>query len=75
MTKKIGWAFIALSALLFLVPFVIPFFTLSTKLKVAIGGVSLLAGEGLFWLGALLVGRETVQKYMKRFFKKREGDS
>ncbi|MBW7651697.1 transporter suffix domain-containing protein [Anoxybacillus sp. ST4] len=75
MTKKIGWAFLVLSTLFFLVPFLIPFFTMSTKMKVAIGGVALVAAEVLFWVGALLVGKETVQKYTKRFFKKKEKDS
>lgn len=75
MTKKIGWTFLVLSTLFFLVPFLIPFFTMSTKMKVAIGGVALVAAEVLFWVGALLVGKETVQKYTKRFFKKKEKDS
>jgi len=44
-------------------------------MKVAIGGVALVAAEVLFWVGALLVGKETVQKYTKRFFKKKEKDS
>ncbi|WP_033313952.1 hypothetical protein [Saccharococcus caldoxylosilyticus] len=34
------------------------------------GGLS--NGGSLFWLGALLVGKETIQKYTKRLFKRRE---
>jgi hypothetical protein len=44
------------------------------KIKVAIGGAALVMAEVLFWLGALLVGKETIQKYTKRLFKRKRID-
>jgi hypothetical protein len=73
-TKRTGWILIVLSTIVFLVPFVIPFFPVSTTIKVAIGGAALVTAEALFWLGALLVGKETIQKYTKRLFKRKRID-
>jgi hypothetical protein len=70
--KRTGWILIILSTIVFFVPFVIPFFPVSTTIKVAIGGAALVMAEVLFWLGALLVGKETIQKYTKRLFKRKE---
>ncbi|BDG47173.1 hypothetical protein [Parageobacillus sp. KH3-4] len=49
-----------------------PVFSVSATIKVAIGGVALVMAEALFWLGVLLVGKETIQNYTKRLLKKRE---
>jgi hypothetical protein len=70
-TKQTGWILIVLSTVVFLVPFATPFFPVSTTIKVAIGGAALVTAESLFWLGALLVGKETIQKYTKRLFKRK----
>jgi hypothetical protein len=71
-TKRTGWILIILSTIVFLVPFVIPFFPVSITKKVAIGGAAFVMAEVLFWLGALLVGKETIQQYTKRLFKRKE---
>jgi hypothetical protein len=46
--KRTSWILIILSTIIFLVLFVIPFFPVSTTIKVAIGGAALVMADRYF---------------------------
>ncbi|WP_232324843.1 transporter suffix domain-containing protein [Halobacillus mangrovi] len=48
-------------------PVVIPFLPLSSKVKAISITSSLVIGEVIFWIGALMVGKEAAKKIRKSF--------
>lgn len=75
--KYLGLGLIVLSTLLYICVFVIPFTSLSLKVKAVMVPALVVAGEVTFWVGAVLVGKELVMKYRSRlnprnWFRKKE---
>jgi hypothetical protein len=66
---RTGWIFIFVSTILWIVPLASPFLPLSTAMKVGVAGITVVLAEVLFWLGAVIVGKEAVQKYRKSLLK------
>ncbi|MFB5285192.1 transporter suffix domain-containing protein [Peribacillus sp. Hz7] len=60
---KIGIGLIIISLLSWLIPIIVPFTPLSTKLKAGIITGGLIFAEVMFWGGALLVGKEVAAKF------------
>lgn len=59
---------------------IIPFLEMEAKTKITISTVSLIIGEGLFWVGGILVGKELFVKYKayfnpKSWFRKADRDT
>jgi hypothetical protein len=44
---------------------VVPFLPLSTSWKVGVAAVLVTVGEAAFWMAALVLGREVVQRYRR----------
>jgi hypothetical protein len=63
MKKKIGKYMIFASFALFIVPLVVPFLTITTKLKVIFVSSAVILAEVLFWIGVLFIGHELASKY------------
>jgi type III secretory pathway component EscU len=72
--KRIGWAFIIISTIFWLIPFAMPFLSFSTTTKVGIAGVAVVIAEVLFWLGTVIIGKDVVEKYRKSLFKWKKRD-
>ncbi|GGK04430.1 hypothetical protein GCM10007063_28440 [Lentibacillus kapialis] len=67
---KLGTALLIISVLCWLIAAVTTFTPISLTVKASIITGSLIIGEILFWIGALLVGKEVVSKY-KRYLNPR----
>jgi F0F1-type ATP synthase assembly protein I len=67
--KRAGWILIIVSTLLWLVPFISLFLPVSTAIKAAVGGAAVVLAEVLFWLGAVIIGKDVVEKYRKSLFR------
>ena len=55
---------ISVSVVIFLALFAVPFIQMDAKLKITLGTVLIVAGEVLFWLGTILIGKEVYEKFM-----------
>ncbi|GLC89597.1 transporter suffix domain-containing protein [Lysinibacillus piscis] len=64
---KIGMGLLIISLSLWLVPVVTPFLPIATATKAGIIVGVIIVAEVLFWLGALLVGKEVASK-IKSYF-------
>ncbi|GEL05154.1 transporter suffix domain-containing protein [Rummeliibacillus sp. G93] len=60
---KLGIGLLIFSMILWLIPVMTPFFPISTKLKAGIITSVLIIAEIIFWIGALLVGKEAAAKF------------
>ena len=74
---RIGLIVLAISMVFWASLLVIPLLPLSTARKALLGGIVFILAEITFWGGAILAGKETVQKYQDRLnpFKRRRKDS
>ncbi|MDB9438073.1 hypothetical protein BMF77_02260 [Dolichospermum sp. UHCC 0315A] len=64
--QKLGLVLIIISFLPWLIiAVIVPFLPISLAQKAILVPVLLVLAEVLFWLGALLVGKEVVQKYRR----------
>jgi phosphate/sulfate permease len=63
---KLGLGLILVSSLLWLALLVVPFLPLSSGQKALGAAAVVVTAEILFWLGALLTGKEVVQNYRDR---------
>ncbi|MGE7118689.1 transporter suffix domain-containing protein [Peribacillus sp. NPDC046944] len=77
---KIGMVLLMLSLLTWLIPIVAPFTPFSTNIKAMIIGGAIIIAEIMFWVGAILVGKEVAARYKsylhpKNWRKKREGEN
>ncbi|UFT99107.1 transporter suffix domain-containing protein [Radiobacillus kanasensis] len=75
--SKLGWLFIILSCLFWILLAVIPFLPFSVGIKAVVATGSIVLAEVFFWIGAILVGKEVMKKYKayltpKKWKKKRE---
>ncbi len=64
---KIGMSLIFSSIIFWIIPFGIPFLPLSSKIKVISITSSLVLAEVVFWIGAIMVGKEVAGKIRKYF--------
>ncbi len=55
---RFGIAIILISILVFFMLFAIPFLAMNLKTKLALTPILLVAGEVMFWLGILLIGKD-----------------
>ena len=62
---KVGVGLIILSTLKYVVLIGIPFLSYSRNTKLVIGSGLIVAAEIMFWVGAVLVGKEVIEKYRK----------
>ena len=60
---RFGTGMISISILVFLMLFAIPFLSLNLKTKLALTPILLVAGEVMFWLGILLIGKDVYLKF------------
>lgn len=60
---KVGIGLLILSLLTWIIPVVAPFTSFSPKEKAGIIGGALVFAEVMFWMGAVLVGREVAAKF------------
>ena len=65
-SRKLGLALIALSAVLYAAILALPFVPADVAARVAMGALLAVCGEAAFWVGAVLVGRELVLKHRRR---------
>ncbi|MCM3720034.1 transporter suffix domain-containing protein [Fictibacillus phosphorivorans] len=72
MKKKIGIVMIILSFVLWVFIPIIPFLTLSAAIKTGIVSGLIIGGEVLFWLGALLAGKDIVKNFIQKFWRKKK---
>jgi membrane protein involved in colicin uptake len=64
--EKLAAALLVISCVLYAGLFAVPFLGASTSTKAGIGGGLVLAGEGAFWLGAVIAGREVMVRYRRK---------
>jgi hypothetical protein len=62
-----GIILIVLSTLLYASLIVLPFLDIPVSVKLGITPIVIIAGEIIFWIGGLMVGKEIIMKY-RRFF-------
>lgn len=62
---RLGLGLLALSTLVFLLLFTIPFWPVSTGRKALYGGIGFVVGEVTWWLGTALVGPALFVRYKK----------
>jgi len=60
---KLGIALILISVVIFLMLFVLPFLSLNVGVKIGLSTALLVAGEGTFWLGIVLIGKDVYLKF------------
>lgn len=60
---RLGIGLIVVSVVVFLLLFALPFLSLDSKIKIALGSLFLLAGELMFWLGIVLIGKDVYLKF------------
>ena len=70
---RVGLIILAISMVFWALLPIIPFLPMSAGKKALIGGITFVLAEVTFWAGALLAGKEVVQKYQDRLnpFKRR----
>ena len=61
---RLGIVLISISVVVFLTLFALPFMSMDAKLKITLGTILIVAGEVLFWLGTILIGKEVYKKFM-----------
>ena len=61
MKKSIGWSFVLVACLLWIVAIIIPFLSFSIAIKAAIIAGCIIIAEICFWLGAILIGKSLWQ--------------
>ena len=59
----LGIVLISISVVIFLTIFALPFVTIDAKIKIALTTILIVAGEGMFWIGVLLIGKEVYLKF------------
>ena len=63
---RLGLGLISISVVLFLLLFSLPFLPLNVKIKLALSPALLVAGEVMFWLGILLIGKDVYLRFKTR---------
>jgi len=61
-----GIILILISVIIFLMLFAIPFLSMDSGKKIGLSTAFLVAGEGLFWIGIVLIGKEVYLKFKSK---------
>jgi len=61
--KKLAIYLVFGSFVPYLFIFVLPFLPISNSLKTSFVPVLIILGEGMFWIGGLIVGKEVIKHY------------
>lgn len=74
---KIGLGLMIVSCIFYAGLFALPFLPFSTTAKAGIGTGIIVLGEGSFWLGVLIAGKEVMKRYRNylnplRWFRKKK---
>jgi hypothetical protein len=69
-TEKVAAALVVVSCLLYAAIPAVPFVAEETAARVGFSGGLALAGEGTFWLGALIAGPAVMRRYRSRLLPK-----
>jgi hypothetical protein len=64
-TEKMAVGSLILSCGFYATLFGVPFLSVDLTTKAAISGGLVVAGEGAFWLGAAIAGREVMRRYRR----------
>lgn len=77
---KIGMVLLIMALLTWIIPVVAPFTPFSTNAKAMIIAGAIIVAEVIFWIGAILVGKEVAARYKsylnpKNWRKKGEGEN
>ncbi|HZG73915.1 MAG TPA: transporter suffix domain-containing protein [Chondromyces sp.] len=64
---NIGTGLIVLSFILWIIPFVVPFFDIPGTSKAMLITGALITAEIVFWIGMIFVGKEAAMKIRKQF--------
>lgn len=62
---KLGIVLVAASFLLYGGVLLVPFTSLSTGTKIAVGTALAVSGEVSFWVGGFILGKEVIKKYKR----------
>ena len=60
---KFGIVLISISMIIFLISFAFPFVSIDTKVKITLTTTFLIAGEVMFWVGTILIGKDVYLKF------------
>lgn len=71
---KLGIALLITCIPFWIIPIIIPFISLSVQIKAAIITGSIITAEVIFWIGAILVGKEVINKIKNYFNPKKWGN-
>jgi hypothetical protein len=63
---RLGIILISISVVIFLMLFALPFLSITMTVKIALTTAFLVAGEVLFWLGIVLIGKDVYLKFKDR---------
>jgi hypothetical protein len=61
--RRLGFALVALSCLLYGSLILVPMTSFSTEGKVALSSFLVISGEASFWIGGLIIGREAIARW------------
>ena len=67
-TDKLALGCLVLSCLFYAALFGVPFLSGDYATKAAVSGGLIVAGEGAFWLGVAIAGRELMRRYRRRLW-------
>ena len=76
---RLGIILISVSVIIFLTLFAVPFIPMDAKIKIALTTAFIVAGEAMFWLGVILIGKEVYLKFKEKlksgeWLEKKKGD-
>jgi hypothetical protein len=63
---RLGIILISVSVMIFLTLFAVPFISMDAKVKIALTTAFIVAGEVMFWLGVILIGKEVYLKFKEK---------
>jgi hypothetical protein len=63
---RLGIILISISVVIFLMLFALPFLSITMAVKIALSTAFLVAGEVLFWLGIVSIGKDVYLKFKAR---------
>ncbi|WP_088041370.1 transporter suffix domain-containing protein [Bacillus sp. EAC] len=64
--KRIPYYLVFGSFIPYLLIFALPFLKISGSFKAVLIGVLVILGEGMFWVGGILVGKDVMANYRKK---------
>ena len=65
LSKFWGWGLVTISFIPWLLVVTLPWWSLSNSQRLLAASILLVIAEALFWLGALIVGKQAIDRYGK----------